>query len=93
MLALELFVEVYLKDTIIDFLFAQGFDDFFCTPCHKYASPSELLSQKEQVSGCKDYAKFRLFLADNVALELSQALRDKFTSKGIKLFYTQVHEL
>ncbi|WP_104747672.1 DUF3240 family protein [Helicobacter cetorum] len=92
MVALEVYTDIGSKDTLIDFLFEQGFDDFFCIPCHKYASPSKLLSEKEQVSGCKDYTKVRLFLQEEEAIRLGKAMRERFVSKDIRLFYSQVHE-
>ncbi|AFI06336.1 DUF3240 family protein [Helicobacter cetorum] len=91
MCALEIYIDLRLKDALIDYLFEKGFDDFFYMECYKYATSSLLLSEKEQVSGRKDYAKFKLFLSDEMTLALSQALRNQFAS--IKLFYSQVHEL
>ncbi|MCQ2830483.1 DUF3240 domain-containing protein, partial [Helicobacter pylori] len=41
----------------------------------------------------KDYAKFKLFLSDEVALSLAQALKNQFASKDMKLFYSQTHGL
>ncbi|GAA7264297.1 hypothetical protein ID0481_04200 [Helicobacter pylori] len=61
--------------------------------CYKYAASSLLLSQKEQVSGHKDYAKFKLFLSDGIALSLAKALKNQFASKDMKLFYSQTHGL
>ncbi len=66
---------------------------FFYVECYKYAASSLLLSQKEQVSGRKDYAKFKLFLSEEVALPLTQALKNQFASKEMKLFYSQTHGL
>ncbi len=54
MLALEIYIDICLKDALIDYLFEKGFDDFFYVECYKYAASSLLLSQKEQVSGRKD---------------------------------------
>ncbi|OOQ34124.1 hypothetical protein B0X53_07305 [Helicobacter pylori] len=61
--------------------------------CYKYAASSLLLSQKEQVSGRKDYAKFKLFLSDEIALSLAKDLKNQFASKDMKLFYSQTHGL
>lgn len=75
MLALEIYIDICLKDALIDYLFEKGFDDFFYVECYKYAAYSLLLSQKEQVSGRKDYAKFKLFLSERGRFTSSKSFK------------------
>ena len=63
-ISIEIYFKHSLKDSIVDMLFEDGFDDFFCVPCSKYASSMLLMSPKEQVSGRQEYGIFRIFLSE-----------------------------
>lgn len=36
MFVLEIYIDICLKDVLIDYLFEKGFDDFFYVECYKY---------------------------------------------------------
>lgn len=74
----EIYADLKLKDSIVDGLFEEGFDDFYFFECYQYATTSLLLSEKEQVSGRKDYSLFKLYLNEEVAKSLTQKIRNTF---------------
>lgn len=82
----EIYADLKLKDSIVDELFEQGFDDFYFFECYQYATTSLLLSEKEQVSGRKDYSLFRLYLDREVAKSLTQKIKNTF-GKDVQIFH------
>lgn len=90
----ELILEIYfkhnLKDSLVDMLLEDGFDDFFYHKCSKYASTSLLTSPKEQVSGRQEYGLFRICLNDERAKFLANKLLQAFGTEDIKLFKAQL---
>lgn len=73
---LELYADESLKDSIVDTLFEDGYNDFYYFSCQKYAVASLLLSDKEQVSGRKDYGFFRIY--NQEGKKLADKLYEKF---------------
>ncbi|MGI0406851.1 DUF3240 family protein [Helicobacter himalayensis] len=90
----ELILEIYfkhnLKDSLVDMLLEDGFDDFFYHKCSKYASTSLLTSPKEQVSGRQEYGLLRICLSDERAKFLANKLLQAFGTEDIKLFKAQL---
>ena len=64
MQSIDIYFKNELKDSIVDMLLEDGYDDFFYIYCEKYASSSLLKSAAEQVSGRQEYGLFRIFLDD-----------------------------
>ncbi|PAF47700.1 hypothetical protein BKH41_07375 [Helicobacter sp. 12S02232-10] len=94
MALLEIYADTKLKDGIVDRLLEDGFDDFYYFECYKYAATSLLLSEKEQVSGRKDYGLFKMFVADAVGLSLAERIYELFGKTEVRiLFYPAPKEL
>ncbi|PAF41777.1 DUF3240 family protein [Helicobacter sp. 11S02596-1] len=86
MVLLEIYADAKLKDGIIDKLFEDGFDDFYYFECYKYAASSLLLSEKEQVSGRKDYGVFKIFVPSDVAKNVAEMIYGLFGKNDIRIF-------
>lgn len=83
---LEIYFKFNLKDSIVDMLLEDGFDDFFYHRCSKYASSSMLQSSREQVSGRQDYGLFKIALNEDNAKFLANKLLQAFGTDDIKIF-------
>lgn len=83
---LNIYFKSSLKDSIVDMLLEDGYNDFFYIPCAKYASSSLLTSAKEQVSGRQEYGLFQLFLEAENAKMLANKMLQMFDEKSIKIF-------
>lgn len=91
---IEVYVDEQYKDGLVDMLLEDGFDDFYYFSCHKYAAISMLLSEKEQVSGRKDFGVFRLFLDDGVVALVIEKLKEKFSKEQIRIIsYSSLREV
>ncbi|PAF43894.1 DUF3240 family protein [Helicobacter sp. 11S03491-1] len=94
MVLLEIYADIRLKDSIVDTLLEDGFDDFYYFECHKYAATSLLLSEKEQVSGRKDYGVFRIFLTEEIAGALIEKIYKLFGRNEVRImFLSSVNEV
>ncbi|WP_163565036.1 DUF3240 family protein [Helicobacter suis] len=78
MVLVEMYVDLKLKDIIVDHLFEHGYEDFYFFECFKYATSSLLTSEKEQVSGRKDYGLFKIFLEEQEASILLEQVQSLF---------------
>lgn len=67
---LEVFLDMELKNKFVDLLLENAVDDFYCFEGYKYASKDLLTSEKEKVSGRKDYAFFKVFLDEKQAKKM-----------------------
>lgn len=85
-IVLEIYFRFNLKDSIVDILLDDGFDDFFYHRCSKYASSSMLHSSMEQVSGRQDYGMFKISLSEDNAKFLANKLLQAFGTDDIKIF-------
>ncbi|PAU99615.1 hypothetical protein B9T66_06710 [Helicobacter sp. TUL] len=85
-IVLEIYFRFNLKDSIVDMLLDDGFDDFFYHRCSKYASSSMLHSSMEQVSGRQDYGMFKISLSEDSAKFLANKLLQAFGTDDIKIF-------
>ncbi|PAF46669.1 hypothetical protein BKH46_06785 [Helicobacter sp. 12S02634-8] len=86
MVLLEIYADAQLKDGLVDRLLEDGFDDFYYIECHQYAATSLLLSEKEQVSGRKEYGIFKIFAPEATARTLAQKIYTHFGTEGLKIF-------
>ena len=85
-IVLEIYFRFNLKDSIVDMLLDDGFDDFFYHRCSKYASSSMLHSSMEQVSGRQDYGMFKIALSEDNAKFLANKLLQAFGTDDVKIF-------
>lgn len=90
---LDIYFEMGVKDALVDFLLARGYDDFYFFPCSRYSAGAFLISAEEQVSARREFGLFRLFLdpreADMLASDIKSTLRDK----SVKIFAHGFQEL
>jgi len=91
--SMDIYFEIANKDTLVDLLLEEGYDDFYFFPCKRYSAGAFLISAEEQVSARRDFGLFRLFLHDTEALVLSAAIKRELKDKTIKIFMTGVKEL
>lgn len=86
----ELSIDIYFKDTlkdsIVDMLLEDGYDDFFYIHCSKYASSSLLQSAAEQVSGRQEYGLFKMFLDEEKAHFIINKLLQAFGTEHMRIY-------
>lgn len=90
---MDIYFEIANKDTLVDLLLEEGYDDFYFFPCKRYSAGAFLISAEEQVSARRDFGLFRLFLHETEALVLSGAIKRELKDKTIKIFMHQLKEL
>ena len=91
--SMDIYFEIANKDTLVDLLLEEGYDDFYFFSCKRYSAGAFLISAEEQVSARRDFGLFRLFLHDTEALVLSAAIKRELKDKTIKIFMTGAKEL
>ena len=74
----ELCVELGSKNKIIDFLFAEGIENFYCINAEHYISSKSLISEKEKVNGYQECVIFRLYLEKQKKEVIFQKIKDHF---------------
>lgn len=90
---LDIYFEIANKDTLVDLLLEEGYDDFYFFPCKRYGAGAFLTSAQEQVSARRDFGLFRLFMHEAEAIVLSCAIKEELKDKTIKIFINEVKEL
>ena len=90
---MDIYFEIANKDTLVDLLLEEGYDDFYFFPCKRYSAGAFLISAEEQVSARRDFGLFRLFLHETEALVLSGAIKRELKDKTIKIFMHELKEL
>lgn len=90
---MDIYFEIANKDTLVDLLLEEGYDDFYFFPCKRYSAGAFLISAEEQVSARRDFGLFRLFLHETEALVLSGAIKRELKDKTIKIFMHDLKEL
>jgi len=90
---MEIYFEMGSKDTLVDFLLAKGYDDFYFFPCSHYGAGAFLISAEEQVSARREFGLFRLFVKSEEITALSSAIKAEVKDKAIKMFTYEVGEL
>lgn len=86
---LQIYADIKLKDHIVDALLEQRFNDFYYEDCDKYAVRNLLISQREQVSGRKEYGKFSLFIDYDSAVELVDYFHAQYGKDAVKCYMIQ----
>ncbi|MCE3036892.1 DUF3240 family protein [Helicobacter sp. faydin-H20] len=73
---LEIYLEAELKDKIVDLFLEKGLDNFYCFEVQRYATKDLLVSEKEKVSGRKDYVMIKVFAKKKQIKEVISWLSD-----------------
>ncbi|MCK9371832.1 MAG: DUF3240 family protein [Sulfuricurvum sp.] len=89
---MEIYFEMGHKDTLVDFLLAQGYDGFYFFPCDRYGAGAFLISAQEQVSARREFGMFRLFVSAETIGSLSLAIRSELKEDTITIVTYEVHE-
>lgn len=90
---MDIYFEINYKDTLVDFLLSQGYNDFYFFSCNRYGSGAFLKSAHEQVSARADFGVFKLFLDQETILALSSSIKQKLHGKNIKMYTHGISEL
>jgi len=90
---LDIYFEMGSKDALVDFLLAQGYDDFYFFNCNRYSAGAFLISAEEQVSARREFGLFRLFLDARKAEDLAAKIKEEMRDKSIKIFAHDFQEL
>lgn len=90
---LDIYFEMGSKDALVDFLLAQGYDDFYFFDCNRYSAGAFLISVEEQVSARREFGLFRLFLDPRKAEALAAKIKGEMRDKSIKIFAHDFQEL
>lgn len=91
--AMNIYFEITNKDTLVDLLLEEGYDDFYFFHCKRYGAGAFLVSSEEQVSARRDFGLFRLFLPQSEAIVLASAIKEELKDKTIKIFIDEAKEL
>lgn len=86
MICVDIYFKATLKDSIVDMLLEDGYDDFFYIHCAKYASSSLLQSASEQVSGRQEYGLFRIFIDEQKAHFIAHKLLQAFGKDDMRIY-------
>ncbi|MCL4432924.1 MAG: DUF3240 family protein [Epsilonproteobacteria bacterium] len=90
---MDIYFEINHKDTLVDFLLSQGYNDFYFFFCNRYGAEAFLKSAHEQVSARADFGVFKLFLDQENVLALSSSIKQKLHGKKIKMYTHGISEL
>lgn len=90
---LDIYFEMGIKDALVDFLLAQGYDDFYFFRCNRYSAGAFLVSAEEQVSARREFGLFRLILEPSKAKNLADSIKTELREKNIRLLMHDIEEL
>lgn len=90
---LDIYFEMGNKDTLVDLLLAEGYNDFYFFNCNRYTAGAFLISVEEQVSARREFGLFRLFLMEEELGLLSAKIKDEIKDKTIRMFTREVNEI
>ncbi|MFA5216598.1 DUF3240 domain-containing protein [Sulfuricurvum sp.] len=90
---MDIYFEMENKDTLVDFLLAKGYDDFYFFRCSHYGAGAFLISPEEQVSARREFGLFRLFAEKEEIPPLAQAIKGELKGKTLKIFSYEVNEI
>ncbi len=90
---MDIYFEIANKDTLVDLLLEEGYDDFYFLPCKRYSAGAFLMHIEEQVSARREFGLFHLFLQSAEAIVLAQAIKEELKDKTIKIFINETKEL
>ncbi|OYZ66717.1 MAG: hypothetical protein B7Y17_01150 [Sulfuricurvum sp. 24-42-5] len=91
--AIDIYFEINYKDTLVDFLLSQGYNDFYFFSCNRYGAGAFLKSTHEQVSARADFGVFKLFLDRENIIALSSSIKQELHGKNIKMYTYGISEL
>lgn len=83
---LEVYLEIELKNKMVDLLLENGISSFYCFDGYKYVLKEELISEKEKVSGRKEYALFKIFLEEKKSKKLVKLIKETIDSSKMEIF-------
>lgn len=90
---MDIYFEIANKNTLVDLLLEEGYDDFYFFPCKRYGAGAFLMRIEEQVSARRDFGLFRLMIHDTEAIVLAAAIKNDLKDKTIKIFVSEIREL
>jgi hypothetical protein len=90
---MNIYFDIANKDTLVDLLLEEGYDDFYFFSCKRYGAGAFLISTEDQVSARRDFGLFRLFLQYSEAIILASAIKEELKDKTIKIFLDEAKEL
>ncbi|MBB1094583.1 DUF3240 family protein [Rhodopseudomonas palustris] len=90
---MDIYFEISNKDILVDFLLAEGYNDFYYFPCKRYGAGAFLVSAQEQVSARAEFGLFRLFLEHENAIILAESIKNQLIGKTIRMYTYGVSEL
>ena len=90
---MDIYFNIANKDTLVDLLLEEGYDDFYFFPCSRYSTGAFLTSAKEQVSAKIDFGLFRLFMDEACAIVFSATIKKELKDKTIKIYLNVTKEL
>lgn len=91
--AIDIYFEINHKDTLVDFLLAEGYNDFYFFSCSRYGAGAFLVSAEEQVSARAVFGVFKLFLDKENIVSLSSSIKNQLHGIPIKMYTYGVSEL
>ncbi|WP_104698017.1 MULTISPECIES: DUF3240 family protein [unclassified Helicobacter] len=83
---LEVYLEIELKNKMIDLLLENGVSSFYCFDGYKYALKEDLISEKEKVSGRKECALFKIFLEEKKNKKIIKLIKENIDSNKMEIF-------
>lgn len=89
-MSIDIYFKDTLKDSIVDLLLEDGYDDFFYIRCSKYASSSLLQSAAEQVSGRQEYGLFKIVLSYNEAEAVIGKILHTFGREDVRIYTNEI---
>ena len=90
---MDIYFDIANKNTLVDLLLEEGYDDFYFFPCKRYSAGAFLMRIEEQVSARREFGLFHLFLQPSEAIVLAQAIKEELKDKTIKIFVNEIREL
>lgn len=91
--AMDIYFKITYKDILVDFLLAEGYNDFYFFACNRYGAGAFLKSTHEQVSARADFGVFKLFLDRENIIALSSSIKQELHGKNIKMYTYGISEL
>lgn len=90
---MDIYFEMENKDTLVDFLLANGYDDFYFFRCSRYGAGAFLISPEEQVSARREFGLFRLFVKNEEITSFASSIKHELKEKTLKIFSYEVNEI
>lgn len=88
---LSIYFRENFKDSIVDCLLDDNFDDFYYFPCKKYSTKA-LSSAKERVTGRIDYGKIEVAVNETNKPRLISKLYRALGREHLRIFSSRMEE-